>query len=435
MFLLTLLFSIPASALLVAGVYCQSGFNVTPFTIDLSAQFAQLKDKVNASRLPEVELYPGNGQDKGVPLEALRAWKEEWVSGYDWEEEQARLNSCVAVQPEIEGLKIHFIHQRSKIKDSVPLILLHGWPGWFSTFPTLKLTSVLLGSFHEFLPIIAPLTEQNSSTGVSFHVVVPSLPGFIFSSPPKTQNWTVADTARVFNTLMTDVLGYDKYAVHGTDWVRALGSAIGYTMYTTFNPTGNILGGSFDFLPFSFVSRAEIASDNITLSPEQQITLARMEEWEATGNDYYRMLTHKPSDLGYALYDNPVAQLAFIGGKYLLWSQPPPSPLYTTNNSTLLTAVSLYALTDSAVSAGWIYAANPTAFGMDFAYPGPGSVEDAPPMVFSHFPFNIALWPEEYVRKVGKVVAYRVHTCGGHFAGLDNPSGLVEDIRLLAEFF
>ncbi|KAJ7049681.1 hypothetical protein C8F01DRAFT_1264903 [Mycena amicta] len=102
-------------------------------------------------------------------------------------------------------------------------------------------------------------------------------------------------------------------------------------------------------------------------------------------------------------------------------------------DETVLTAVSLYALTDSVVSAGWIYAANPTGFKSVYAYPGPGT-DDAPPMVFSHFAYNVGLWPEEWVSKVGNLVDYRVHAAGGHFAGLDNPVGLVEDIRELGNY-
>ncbi|KAF7322070.1 Alpha beta-hydrolase [Mycena kentingensis (nom. inval.)] len=407
--------ALSAALLFVPGILAASHAPPKRFKIDLSTQFKRLKRQVMDARLPDAELYPGNGQQKGVPLESLRAWKELWVTGYDWDKEQAKLNAFDHFTADIEGLNIHFIHQKSKAKDAVPIILLHGWPG----------------SFQEFIPMITPLTQKNGSTGVAFDVVVPSLPGFVFSSPAKTQNWTVSDTARVFNTLMTVVLGYEKYAVHGTDW----GAAVGYAMYTMFNTNGTILGGSFDFVPFFPPSRADIEANNITLLPSQEITLQKFEDWDTTGMDYFNMLTNKPDDLGYTLYDNPIAQLAFIGGKFLLWSQPPPSPLYTPNNSTILTAISLYALTDSVVSAGWIYAANRGGFAPQYVYPGPGSVEDAPPMVFSNFAYNLALWPEEYVKKVGRVVAYRVHDNGGHFAGLDNPDDLVEDIRLLASFF
>jgi pimeloyl-ACP methyl ester carboxylesterase len=124
----------------------------------------------------------------------------------------------------IEGQTVHFIHERSADTDAIPVILVHGWPGIILlSISVMKLTGYLrAGSFQEFLPVIKPLTQSwTSPTGkkLSYNVVVPSLPGFVFSSAPPL-DWTVNDTARIFNTLMTDVLGYSTYAVHSTDWVR-----------------------------------------------------------------------------------------------------------------------------------------------------------------------------------------------------------------------
>jgi pimeloyl-ACP methyl ester carboxylesterase len=115
------------------------------------------------------------------------------------------------------------VHEKSDDEDAIPLLLIHGWPGLCLNLPTsgIILRRIFSGSIQEFLPIIKPLTQPwTSPTGknVSFNVIVPSLPGFLFSSPPP-QNWTNLETAHLFNTLMTDVLGYSKYALHGTDWV------------------------------------------------------------------------------------------------------------------------------------------------------------------------------------------------------------------------
>jgi pimeloyl-ACP methyl ester carboxylesterase len=117
----------------------------------------------------------------------------------------------------VEGIYIHFIHQKSSDSESIPLILIHGWPV----------------SFIELRPVVDPLTTKSyTSTGipVSFDVVIPSLPGYAFSSILPL-NWTLDDTSRIFNTLMTDILGYETYAVHGTDW----GSFLAYNMYDNFN--------------------------------------------------------------------------------------------------------------------------------------------------------------------------------------------------------
>jgi pimeloyl-ACP methyl ester carboxylesterase len=198
----------------------------------------------------------------------------------------------------IEGLTVHFIHERSSNPDSIPLILNHGWPG----------------SFLEFVPIIQELTKNGTTSKgklVSFHVVIPSLPGFAFSSPPP-ENWTAeGDTARIFNSLMVEVLGYETYAAFGTDW----GSAPAYGMYKTFNTSCR--AGHFAFLPFLPPSFDQLAAMNITLNSleliEESITVA----WSNTGSSYFTEQTTKPNTIGLALYDNPVGQLAWIGEKYL----------------------------------------------------------------------------------------------------------------------
>jgi pimeloyl-ACP methyl ester carboxylesterase len=173
----------------------------------------------------------------------------------------------------IEGLTIHFIHENSKAQDAIPLVLVHGWPG----------------SFLEFAPIINELTKEATTvTGkkVSFDVVVVSLPGFAFSSVPPV-DWTAADTARIFNTLMTKVLHYDTYATFGTDW----GAGIAYSMYDQFNST--VRAVSLDFLPFHPYTSDQLAAENITLSPLEEFEQAAAIEWNNSGEGYFIEQTTK----------------------------------------------------------------------------------------------------------------------------------------------
>lgn len=174
---------------------------------------------------------------------------------------------------EIEDLTIHFIHQKSGAADAIPLLLLHGWPG----------------SFLEFEPLIDKLTktaQTKSGKSVSFDVIVPSLPGFAFSSTPPI-DWTTGDTSRVFNTLMTEVLQYERYALFGTDW----GSGIGYNMYDQFNTTVN--AAHLAFLPFYPLSASQLAAENITLTTlgefEESVTTA----WSNSGTGYFSEQTTK----------------------------------------------------------------------------------------------------------------------------------------------
>jgi hypothetical protein len=156
------------------------------------------------------------------------------------------------------------------------------------------------------LPVIKPLTESSTSTTgkkVSFNVVVPSLPGFLFSSVPPA-NWTIDDTARTYNTLMTEVLGYPTYSVHGTDWVCCVdtntylgsdrasqGSVFGYALYSAFNTT--VRAAQFVFIPFFPPTTQDLVDNNITLSPIQQVTEQRYIDWSMTGTGYLVVQTNK----------------------------------------------------------------------------------------------------------------------------------------------
>ncbi|KAJ7808576.1 Alpha/Beta hydrolase protein [Mycena olivaceomarginata] len=342
-------FAIICASAGTAVANANNSFNLQPFKINLTSEISRTLDLVNNTRLPETALYPA-GQQKGLQLDFLLS---------------------------LRSLKIHFVHERSQDPNAIPLVLLHGWGG----------------SFHEFSP------RTQAGRNVSYHVVVPSLPGFTFSSPPP-ENWTNSDSARIFNTLMTEVLGYSTYAVSGTDWLTVRATHLALLIFLP--PTGE-----------------EIAEQNITLSEDEQVTERRTAAFFAFGQGYFQEHEFKPDDIGLALYDNPVGQLAWIGSKFKLWRDPqlagtPPSVL---NNTAILTSVSLYYLTRSFLSSVWIYAQNASPWRTDYTK----APTDAP-LLFSQFKYNLALWPEEYVAKTGNLVFYKCSSqFGGHFAGLDNP--------------
>ncbi|KAJ7931181.1 Alpha/Beta hydrolase protein [Mycena leptocephala] len=381
---------IPGISVLQKAKLSDVYFNVQPFKIDLSSKIPRLNALVNNTLLPTKPLYPDVGPDKGIELDFLSELRSEWLgsSSFDWDTQQAELNQFDHYTVEIEGQIVHFIARKVK------------GPRCDSC------------SFQEFAPVIKPLTQLwISPTGkkVSYNVVVPSLPGFLFSSAPPNANWTVVDTARVFNTLMTEVLGYPTYALHGTDW----GSAVGYSLYSGFNTT--VRAAHFVFLPFLPPTPEQIAEDNITLSAIQKVTEQKTVDWTTTQFGYFIEQVNKvfaqPNDIGLALYDSPVGQLAWVAGNIKLWSDPragtPPSVL---NNAAILT---------SNPGLSPVYTKAPT---------------DAP-MLFSQYEYNIGLWPQEYAAKVGNLVSYTVHDFGGHFPGLDNPPALIGDIREMALYY
>ncbi|KAL9626090.1 MAG: hypothetical protein Q9204_007589 [Flavoplaca sp. TL-2023a] len=268
------LFSIAVLSLLclqaVALNLTNEAFNVRSFTIDLSAGVPRMLKLIYDTELPEKPQYPNIRASEGVHLDVLKGLREEWLDQLDWEKEQTYLNtrrdSFNHSTVTIESQTIHFVHHVSQDPDAIPLLLTHGWPG----------------SFMEFLLVIDSLTQNaNTSTGkaVSFNVVVPSLPGIAFSTSAPG-DWTLEDTARVFSTLMTDVLGCKTFAAHGT----SNGAVLTFSLYDKFNTTTR--AAHFPLLPFYSSIPEEIAALEIELSPLEQFEHERAMDWTFNGTSH-----------------------------------------------------------------------------------------------------------------------------------------------------
>ncbi|KAJ6564770.1 Alpha/Beta hydrolase protein [Mycena capillaripes] len=343
-------------------------FNLKPFSVNLSGGLQRLEYLVNSARLPAKPLYPTVGQEKGIELDVLRDLHSDWLQNFDWEAQQVKLNEFNHYTADIDGQTVHFIHETSADADAIPVILVHGWPD---------------------------------------------------------------DTARIFNTLMTDVLGYSTFALHGTDW----GSAVAYSLYSSFNTT--VRAGHFVWVNFVPPTAQELEEKNIPLSPEEKVTQQRGADWMSIGKGYLIEQTTAVRSLFFNFNFNLIAQLIFAAQRHWLravrhsWADPragtPPSVL---DNTAILTSVSLYYLTDSFLSALWMYAQNANGF--------PEVYTKAPtdaPMLFSQFGYNVGFWPQEYISQIGNLVSYKFHTFGGHFAGLENPPALIQDIREMGVYF
>ncbi|KAL1873576.1 hypothetical protein Daus18300_003943 [Diaporthe australafricana] len=371
---------------------------------------------INQTQLPSKPEYAGLGSTFGIDLDLLRDWQTEWLTTYDWNQDEAYINKFHHFTTTIEDLDIHFIHHQSPCPDAIPIILLHGWPG----------------PFLEFLPVIEELAgpkQDVCGNGTSFHVVVPSLPGFAFSSIPP-ENWLIDDTARVFNTLMADVLVYQTFAVHGTDW----GSSVGFSLYSNFNQT--VRADHMSFLPFFALLPEELVARNISLeSPleqaEEDITVAWLSQGQSDGSAYYYEHTTRAKTIGLALQDNPVGQLAWMGEKFVNWSDPRAGTGPSVLNSTeILRSVSLYFLTESFTSSIFIYAQSPNGFTREYY-----KAQTDAPFLFSAFKYNFFFFPAALVKEYTNLTSYKNHDFGGHFPGLDNPAALVEDIRDIGNFW
>lgn len=203
--------------------------DVKPFVVDIpKAEVDRLFRKLRDTRVPKREIVPEAGTEYGESLQQFTLvsdrsltiigptfeWAtklyEDWTEKYDWESEQKKLNEFPHFTTLVENLTLHFQHERSKNSNAIPILLVHGWPG----------------SFHEFSRVIGPLSAPPNSSDQAFHVVVPSLPGFCWSSPPPRAGWTMQDNARVLDALMKK-LGYAEYVVQCGDWGHFVGRELG----------------------------------------------------------------------------------------------------------------------------------------------------------------------------------------------------------------
>ncbi|EHK50830.1 hypothetical protein TRIATDRAFT_176654, partial [Trichoderma atroviride IMI 206040] len=383
------------------------------FKVDLSSGVPRMLDLIQKTTLPTTEdpaavnIY-NLTETTGLPLTTLASLQNEWINGFNWTAEEDEINKYDHFLSKIGTQTVHFIHQKSSNPNAIPIILLHGWPG----------------SFLELTPLLDQLMLGNSSQ--TFHVVLPSLPGFGFSSPaPK--DWTIADISTLFNTLMTQVLGYKTYALHGTDW----GSGVSFDMYDSFNAT--VKAAHLSFLPFSSLTPVQLTAEGIVLPSSAVAEEERAMDFQTKGDIYFAEMATRPNTLGLALYDNPIGQLSWLAEKFILWSDPRrgTGPSTLTNNE-ILKHVSLYYLSKTFITASYIYEQNPTVLSSAYPY---RKAKTSSPLLFTDFPYNIQYWPKQVVASVGNLVYYNSVDFGGHFPSLDNVAALAEDVRQVGKYY
>jgi epoxide hydrolase len=377
--------------------------DIRPFRIDIpQADVDDLRDRLAQTRWPD-ELHDV-GWSRGVPLGYLRKLADHWRNDYDWRVQEARLNGFPQCTTVIDGQRVHLLHVRSPRTDALPLLLCHGYPG----------------SVVEFLQIVGPLTDPAAHGGDpadAFDVVVPSLPGFGFSTPVRAPGWEMARTARAFAELMRR-LGYDRYVAHGGDvGAGVIGMLAGLDpdhvvgLHTNSDPLAVV--GALDYLP---QGAARLAN----LSDDERVAVERISQISDDGSGYLKLQSTRPQTLAYALVDSPVGQLAWIVEKFKEWTdQDAELPEDAVDLDHLLTNVSLYWYTGSAASAArYLYeTAHSTAWGAPGTAPQGWAVFAAQPWVRSLMDPDRAIehWSE--------------FQHGGHFPAMEQPDLLTDDMR------
>jgi epoxide hydrolase len=375
--------------------------DITPFRIEISpADLDELASRLAQTRWPAS--LPGAAWSRGVPVDYLRDLVDYWRDGFDWRAAEARLNEYPQFTTEIDGQRIHFLHVQSPVPDATPLLLLHGWPG----------------SVVEFLHLIGPLTDpaaHGAKPGSpAFHLVIPSLPGFGFSTPLAESGWGSRRMAQAFAELMSR-LGYDRYGAQGGDFGAFVAPDLGRV-----DPE-HVIGvhanaATMGFIPFGDIPDAELA----TFSPAEKERAQRMASFLGEGNGYFQIQSTRPQTLSYGLTDSPAGQLAWIVEKFQEWTDPAAKlPEDAVDRDRILANVSLYWFTGTAASAANIYYEQ--MHGRDWPTPSP-------------VPTGVAVFAEDiairrYAEQTYNIVHWSDIDGGGHFAALETPDLLAADIR------
>ncbi len=352
-----------------------------------------LRHRLAHARWPDQ--IPGTTWEYGADLNTVAKLAEYWQNGFDWRAAETRLNRFDQFTTEIDGQRIHFIHQRSPRSDAIPLMLIHGWPG----------------SIVEFLGIIESLTNPRDSQQPAFHVVIPSLPGFGFSGPTTSRGWNTERMARALTVLMAR-LGYPRYGVQGGDW----GSTIARQM--AFLAPTHVIGLHLNFLPVPPPNPEAITKLN-------EDELRRFSSfWNEGRSGFFKLQSTEPQTAAYALTDSPIGWLAWLTVKFQDFTDNDGNFLHVVDRDAFLTNVTLYWVTNTIGSSMRIYREH-QLWGGDERLP---SIHT--PVGYAVFPKEVIASPDSWITRKYNVVQRTQMPKGGHFAALEQPHLLVTDIRM-----
>jgi len=370
---------------------------VQPFRVAISQ--AELDDlHARLARTRWIDELPGTGWERGVPPSYLKELAGYWADRFDWAKQEAALNEIPQYTTEIDGQNVHFLHIRSPRDEAIPLLLIHGWPG----------------SPADFLAMTGPLTTPAEPGTPAFHLVIPSLPGHAFSGPVTEPGWNSRRMAGALAELMRR-LGYDRYGAQGGDFGAFVAPDLGRV-----DPE-HVIGvhvnaATVGFIPFGDVPEQDLA----TFSPAEKERLERMRNFLSEGNGYFQIQATRPQTLSYALTDSPAGQLAWIVEKFKEWTNSGHAlPEDAISRDDILADVSLYWFTGTAGSAANIY--------YESMHAGDFPVPSGVPTGVAVFAEDIAI--RRYGEQVNNIVHWTDFETGGHFAALETPGLLVQDVR------
>lgn len=384
--------------------------DVRPFRVDVPEEdLVDLRRRIAATRWPDRETVPD--QSQGVQLQKIQELVRYWGTDYDWRKVEARLNALPQFVAEIDGLDIHFIHIRSPHLNALPLIIIHGWPG----------------SILELLKVVDPLANPTAHGGLvedAFDVVIPSMPGYGFSERPQGMGWDPDRIARAWAELMGR-LGYERYVSQGGDWGSVVADAMARQA-----PPG--LRGIHVNMPPTVprdVAKAINAGDPAPagLSDDERAAFDSLSTFFAKNAGYSVMMATRPQTVGYGLTDSPAGLAAWMYDKFAQWTYSGGEPERSLTRDEMLDDVSLYWLTNTAVSSARLYWENNNN---NFSAAAQKTADISIPVGVTVFPGEIYRAPRSWTEQTyHRLIYFNEVNKGGHFAAWEEPELFANEVR------
>jgi pimeloyl-ACP methyl ester carboxylesterase len=384
---------------------------IEKYEVHISDQvLADLKGRLRRTRLaPD---FANEGWEYGTNGVYLRELLDYWQTGFDWRAQERAINEFAHFRARIEDIPIHFIHERGRGPNPMPLIMSHGWP-W---------------TFWDLQKVIRPLVDPAAFGGDpadAFDVVVPSLPGFGFSTPLTVPNVNFSRTAELWRTLMRDVLGYPKFAAQGGDFGAFVTAQLGHKYAEdVFGIHVHLIG------PLGMI-RGNMPDESL-FAPDEQHWIATNADFFAVEGGYSALQGTKPQTLSYGLNDSPAGLAAWLLEKRRRWSDCGGDVETRFSKDDLLTNFTLYWATESFGSSARFYAEarrNPWTAAHD-RHP----VVEAPTAVLL-FDKDIVKLPRKWAAGYYNLQRWNVPRTGGHFVPMEEPEILIDDVRAFFRAF
>jgi len=375
---------------------------VKPFKVDISDQIIKnIYDKVK--KYPWHEMPNDGGWEYGANLDYMKEISKYWVSEFDWRKYEREINKFPNFITKVDDIDIHFIHEKGSGSKPMPLLISHGWPG----------------TIVEFLHIIEKLAHPEHFGGKeedAFDVIAPSLPGFGFSGRPPCPVGP-RKMADIFNNLMTKKLGYKNYLAQGGDWGGAITTWLAYDHSKTCNAI--------------HINIFTMRHPNGSQTKEEKDWETKFVKDQIMQDGYRTQQATKPQTLSYGMMDSPVGVAAWIIEKFYFWSDIKNNDIENVySKDTLLTNIMVYIVTKTFNTASWIYYGRREEGGRFF----PKDFRRIEvPTAAALFPAEMSAWPpRSYVDRMFNIKRWTNMSKGGHFAALEQPDLLVDDIRAFA---